>query len=292
MIMKRILYIVIAAITIGSFLFSCEPVEDRESLDAITLTPATTKFSVVQNPANDHEVAIKNEDPNVIPYWHYIDSKGNELGHSNKGDDKIILPFGGTYKIFYTAYTRGGAVEAPPVTVTVAENDEAYFSDERWGLLANRTEGKTWVLNMVKPLEFVDAKYINSTLSPAGWWPLLSEIPWANLENKDWGEITFDLKGGYNVSVTQTNPTLGSTEKTTKTGTFNFAFSDQSKNDRLIFNGGIEMLHPNDASYFSSSFSFTNVRLVELTETTLSFIAIRADGGYLSYHLIAKTNTL
>lgn len=286
--MKRTLYIIITAITIGSGLFSCEPVEDRESLDAITLTPASTKFSVTQNPANDHEVIVKNEDPTVIPYWHYIDSKGNELGHSNKGDDKIILPFGGSYKVFYTAYTRGGAVEAAPVSITVAENDEAYFSDVRWGRLTNGTEGKTWVLNMVKPLEFVDSNYINSTLSPAGWWPLLSEISWAGLENKNWGEITFDLNGGYNVSVTQTNPKLGSTEQTTKAATFNFTLTDESKNDRIVFNGGTEMLHPNEASYFSSSSSFANVKIVELTDTTLSFLAIRADGGYLVYHLIAK----
>lgn len=286
--MKRTLYIIIAAITIGSGLYSCEPVEDRESLDAVTLTPATTKFSITQNPANDHEVIVKNEDPSVIPYWHYIDSKGNELGHSNKGDDKIILPFGGSYKIYYTAYTRGGAVQADPVSVTVAKNDDAYFSDPRWGNLTNGIAGKTWVLDMIKPLEFVDSNYINSTLSPAGWWPVLTDISWAGLENKNWGEITFDLNGGYNVSVTQTNPKLGSTVQTTKKATFNFTLTTESRNDRIVFNGGTEMLHPNEASYFSSASSFANVKIVELTPTTLSFLAIRADGGYLVYHLIVK----
>jgi hypothetical protein len=286
--MKRTLYIIIAAITIGSGLYSCEPVEDRESLDAVTLTPATTKFSITQNPANDHEVIVKNEDPSVIPYWHYIDSKGNELGHSNKGDDKIILPFGGSYKIYYTAYTRGGAVQADPVSVTVAKNDDAYFSDPRWGNLTNGIAGKTWVLDMIKPLEFVDSNYINSTLSPAGWWPVLTDISWAGLENKNWGEITFDLNGGYNVSVTQTNPKLGSTVQTTKKATFNFTLTTESRNDRIVFNGGTEMLHPNEASYFSSASSFANVKIVELTPITLSFLAIRADGGYLVYHLIVK----
>ncbi|MFH6949687.1 hypothetical protein ACHRV6_14420 [Flavobacterium sp. FlaQc-51] len=286
--MKRTLYIIIAAITIGSGLYSCEPVEDRESLDAVTLTPATTKFSITQNPANDHEVIVKNEDPSVIPYWHYIDSKGNELGHSNKGDDKIILPFGGSYKIYYTAYTRGGAVQADPVSVTVAKNDDAYFSDPRWSNLTNGIAGKTWVLDMIKPLEFVDSNYINSTLSPAGWWPVLTDISWAGLENKNWGEITFDLNGGYNVSVTQTNPKLGSTVQTTKKATFNFTLTTESRNDRIVFNGGTEMLHPNEASYFSSASSFANVKIVELTPTTLSFLAIRADGGYLVYHLIVK----
>jgi hypothetical protein len=36
------------------------------------------------------------------------------------------------------------------------------------------------------------------------WWPGSSDISWSGIENKDWGEVTFDLNGGYNISVTQT----------------------------------------------------------------------------------------
>jgi hypothetical protein len=143
---------------------------------------------------------------------------------------------------------------------------------------------------MTAPLEFIGkpASYQNIAVSGHGWWPNLSDISWAGLENKDWGEVTFDLNGGYNVTVKQTDPTAGSTVQTTKTGTFNFSLTTGSTNDRIAFNGGVEMLHPSGASTFSSSFSFTNVQIVELTETTLAFIAIRADGDYLIYHLVVK----
>lgn len=289
--MKRILYIVIAAVTIGSLLFSCEPVEDRESLPAVSLTPETLKFSVQPTAANPNVIALKNEDPTVIPYWRYVDGNGNEIGHSNKNDDQVSFPFAGKYTVYYTAYTRGGSVDAAPVAIDVAQNDESQFADERWNLLTNGAAGKTWVLYMTAPLEFIGqpaTPYQNIAVSGHGWWPNLSDISWAGLEDKDWGEVTFDLDGGYNVSVTQTNPTLGSTVKTTKTGTFNFALTTGQTNDRIVFNGGTEMLHPNEASYFNSSFSFTNIQIVELTETTLAFIAIRADKDNLIYHLVVK----
>jgi hypothetical protein len=288
--MKRILYILIAAVTIGSLLFSCEAVEDRESLPAVTLTPSTLKFSVKPTAENPNVVVLKNEDPNVLPYWRYVDGDGNEIGHSNKSEDRLVFPFAGKYTVYYTAYARGGSVEAVPVSLDITQNDETQFGDERWGFLTNGAAGKTWVLDMEKPLEFIGkpTNYENIATSGHGWWPFLSEISWAGLENKNWGEVTFRLNGGFNVSVTQTNPTAGSTQQTTKTGTFNLNLTTGSKNDRIVFNGGVEMLHPSEASVFDSSFSFTNVQIVELTETTLAFIAIRADKDYLIYHLIVK----
>ncbi|WP_428230958.1 hypothetical protein [Flavobacterium sp.] len=288
--MKRILSIIIAAITIGSVLFSCEPLEDRDSLPAVTLTPSTLKFSIKPTAENPNVVALKNEDPSVIPYWKYVDGAGNEIGHSNKNEDQITFPFAGKYTVYFTAYARGGSVEAAPVTLDIAQNDESQFGDPRWNLLTNGEAGKTWVLDMEKPLEFIGqpATYENIATNGHGWWPNLSDISWAGLENKNWGEVTFRLNGGFNVSVTQTNPTAGSTQQTTKKGTFNLNLTTGSKNDRIVFNGGVEMLHPSEASYFKSSFSFTNIQIVELTETTLAFIAIRADGDYLIYHLIVK----
>lgn len=289
--MKRILYVVLAAITIGSMLFSCEPVEDRESLPAVTLTPSTLKFSVKPTAENPNVVVLKNEDPTVIPYWKYVDGNGNEIGHSNKSEEKIVFPFAGKYTVYYTGYVRGGSVDAAPVTVNIAQNDETQFADPRWNLLTNGATGKTWVLYMTAPLEFIGkpaTPYENIATSGHGWWPNLSDISWAGLENKDWGEVTFNLNGGYNVSVTQTNPTVGSAVKTTKTGTFNLNLTTGQKNDKIVFNGGTEMLHPNEASYFSPAFSFTNIQIVELTETTMAFIAIRADNDYLIYHLVVK----
>lgn len=268
---------------------SCSP--DTYSLDD-TRDKSDIAFNVTQdfvtNPGGNL-VKLKNLTPGIIPYWSYTDSKGIELGHSNLSETNISLPFAGTYNISFTIFEQGGSVTSTK-TITVAENDKSLFNDPRWNLLTNGETGKTWILDMEKPLEFLGKpeKYENIATSGHGWWPNLSDISWAGLENKDWGEVTFDLNGGYNVSVKQTDPTLGSTAQQTKTGTFNFGLTTGSTNDRIGFNGGTEMLHPSVPSYFSSAFSFTNVQIVELTETTLAFIAIRADGDYLIYHLVVK----
>lgn len=265
--MKRILYILIAAITIGSFLFSCEPVEDRESLDAITLTPDNTKFSVTQNPANDHEVILKNQDPNVIPYWKYVDSKGNELGHSNKGDDKVVFPFGGTYKIYYTAYTRGGAVDAvAPVSVTVAENDETYFRDPRWAMLTNGSTGKTWVLDMDSPIGWGGLDFPGATGDNWNWYPDYASNSWV-MPNKDWGEMRFDLAGGYNVTVKQTAQTTA--DQTTKTGLFAF----DMVNNKMTFLNGAELLYGGD--YYPDASNWASLKVIELTATSLRLSVLR-----------------
>jgi len=265
--MKRILYILIAAITVGSSLFSCEPAEDRESLDAITLTPANTKFSVTQNPANDHEVILKNEDPNVIPYWKYLDSKGNELGHSNKGDDKVVFPFGGTYKIYYTAYTRGGAVDAVvPVSVTVAKNDETYFSDPKWAMLTNGAAGKTWVLDMESPIGWGGLDFPGAKGDNWNWYPDYASNSWV-MPNKDWGEMRFDLSGGYNVTVKQTSQTTA--EQTTKAGLFAF----DMVNNKMSFLNGPELLYGGD--YYPDASNWSSLKVIELTATSLRLSVLR-----------------
>ncbi|REG96425.1 hypothetical protein [Flavobacterium aquicola] len=268
---------------------SCSP--DTYSLDD-TIDKSDISFDVTQdfvtNPGGN-VIKLKNLTPDIIPYWSYTDSKGNEIGHSNLSETTISLPFAGTYNVSLTVFGQGGSVTSTKV-ITVEKNDTSLFNDPRWNLLTNGVNGKTWVLYMTAPLEFIGkpASYENIETNGHGWWPILSDISWAGLENKDWGEVTFDLDGGYNVSVKQTDPTIGSTVQQTKTGTFNLSLTEGSKNDRIGFNGGTEMLHPNEASYFSTSFSFTNVQIVELTETTLAIIAIRADKDYMIYHYVVK----
>ncbi|WP_348823727.1 hypothetical protein [Flavobacterium aestuarii] len=291
--MKRILYILISAITLGS-LFSCEPVEDRDSLPAITLTPETLKFSVVQNPSKNNEVKLTNLDSSVIPYWSCSDSNG-ELAHYNTDEQTVFFPFAGNYTVNFTAFTRGGAVYAKPVNVKVDHNDSSYFSDPKWNLLTNGTAGKTWIINFVteSPFAFVPAEYVNTTVGGGSWsWfpGSVNDVSWSGIEVKDWGEVTFDLNGGYNVSVTQTSLTTGSHEQTTTKGTYTFQRTDDFTNDRLMLNGGIQMLHTN--AYYNetmSGFSFSDVRLLELTATSLRYAIIRNDGVQVVMNLVPKT---
>lgn len=266
MIMKRILYIVLAAVTIGSMLFSCEPVEDRDSLPAVTLTPSTLKFSVTQNPANTNEVILTNPDPSIIPYWKYVDSNGNELGHSNKSSDKIALPFAGKYTVYYTAYTRGGSVDAAPVEVTVTKNDEEYFSNPKWSMLTNGVTGKNWVLDMTDPVGWAGLDYPATSGDNWNWFPDYASNSWV-MPNKNWGEMHFDLNGGYNTSVTQT--ALASAQQTTKSGTYNFDIA----NNKLTFNGGVEMLYGGD--YYGDVSNWYSVKVVELSATSLRLAVIR-----------------
>lgn len=264
--MKRILYIIVAAVTIGLTLFSCEPVEDRDSLPAVTLTPSTLKFSITQNPSNTNEVILNNPDPTIIPYWKYVDSNGNELGHSNKSDDKIVFPFAGKYTVYYTAYTRGGSVDAAPVEVTVTKNDEEYFSDPRWNMLTNGVAGKTWELNMADPVGWAGLDYPAASGDNWNWFPDYASNSWV-MPNKNWGEMHFDLNGGYNTSVTQT--ALASAQQTTKSGTYNFDIA----NNKLIFNGGVEMLYGGD--YYGDVSNWYSVKVVELSATSLRLAVIR-----------------
>ncbi|KRB54065.1 hypothetical protein [Flavobacterium sp. Root186] len=264
--MKRILYIVLAAVTIGSMLFSCEPVEDRDSLPAVTLTPSTLKFSVTQNPTNTNEVILTNPDPSIIPYWKYVDSNGNELGHSNKSSDKIALPFAGKYTVYYTAFTRGGSVDAAPVEVTVTENDEEYFSNPKWDMLTNGVTGKNWVLDMIDPVGWAGLDYPAASGDNWNWFPDYASNSWV-MPNKNWGEMHFDLNGGYNTSVTQT--ALASAQQTTKSGTYNFDIA----NNKLTFNGGVEMLYGGD--YYGDVSNWYSLKVVELSATSLRLAVIR-----------------
>ncbi|MFV5697237.1 hypothetical protein ACM55H_02605 [Flavobacterium sp. ZT3R17] len=288
--MKNIFLTLIAIIAVGS-LFSCEPVEDRNSLPAMTLKSSDLNYTAV---ANGNTIELKNLTPDIIPYWSYVDSKGNELGHSNLNELTIAMPFAGTYTINFSAYTKGGSV-TDTKTVTILKNDQTLFSDPRWAMLTNGVAGKTWVFNMVteSPFAFVGGGYINKTVEGDwAWYPgSINDVSWSGIENKDWGEVTFDLNGGYNVKVKQTSLTTGSTVKTTQSGTYNFSLTNGSTNDRIILNGGIEILHLN--AYYNetlSGFSFSNVRLIELTASSLRYAAIRNDGVQVVMNLIPKTS--
>lgn len=266
--MKRILYIILAAVTISSFLFSCEATEDRESLPAVTLTPETLKFSITKDATNQNLINLKSDDPTVIAFWKYVDASGNELGHSNKSNDQVILPFAGKYTIYYTAYTRGGSVEAAPVVVDIAENDESYFRDPKWDMLTNGVDGKTWVLDFTDPVGWagLDYPYNEKGSDYWSWLPDYASNSWV-MANKNWGEMYFDLNGNYNASVTQT--AIANNNQTTKKGTYSFDIA----NNKLVFNGGVQMLYGGD--YYGDCSNWISVKVVELTATSLRLAVIR-----------------
>jgi hypothetical protein len=200
MIMKQMMTrMVMGAMALG-LLFACEAEEDRDSLPPTGLSPAAINISVVQDAANPNSVTMTSLMDDVIPYWSYTDAQGNELGHSNQKVVTTTFPFAGTYKVLFTAYTRGGAVAAESRDVVVSQNNEAYFSAPEWDMLTNGVNGKTWILDMDSPLGYANLAYPSNNES---WFPEYASNTWL-MENKNWGEMTFNLNGGYNVSVVQT----------------------------------------------------------------------------------------
>jgi len=247
-------------------LTGCESQDD--SLPTVNLEATDLNFSVTQDPQRDNDLTMSSSDESVIPYWSYTDSNGNELGHSNQAGFNVTLPFAGTYLVNYTAYTQGGAVEAAPVEVTVSKNDEEFFSAEEWRLLTGGVAGKTWVLDMNSPIGWAgldfprgpeDGDYWN-------WYPDYAGNEWV-MPSKDWGEMTFNLDGGYNVSVTQT--ALNSDEQKTTSGSFGYTIDEHTIN----FNGGVELLYGGD--YYPDVANWKTVKVLELSEESMRLSVIR-----------------
>jgi len=230
--MKNIKYILIALF--GLMLTSCQ---EEYSFPNVDLQGDQLNFTVTQTAGNDNEVILQSMEPDYISYWSYADANGNQIGTSNEDSLSIILPFAGSYQVFYTAYTKGGAVEAAPVSVEVSSNDEEYFSEAEWDILTNGVDGKTWVLDMASPIGWagLDYPYNESGADYWNWFPDYAGNEWV-MKNKDWGEMTFNLDGGYNVEVTQT--ALNASEKTTSAGSFNYNINDH----KIRFNGGVQLL--------------------------------------------------
>lgn len=265
--MKNFIKTITACAAIG-LLFSCEAEEDRNSLPAVTLDPSDINITVTQDPDNENIVTMTNNTPDVIPYWSYKNESGDELGRSNKNEVTVTLPFAGTYSIYFTAFTRGGGVEAAPVLITIVENDEEYFSDAEWGYLTNGVEGKTWELDMADPIGWAGFDYPQNPdgLDYWNWFPDYAGNSWV-MEDKDWGEMTFNLDGGYNVSVTQT--ALEGSDQTTTTGSFSFDI----ENNTIRFNSGVEMLYGGD--YYPDASDWSTLKVVELSENSMRLSVVR-----------------
>ena len=262
--MKNVVKLLFAFVAAGS-LFSCEPQEDRDSLPAVSLKPSDISINVA---ATGNVVTMTNATEDVIPYWNYIDANGNDLGHSNQNQNQVTFPFAGKYTVYFTAFTRGGRVDATPVEVNIAENDETYFSAPEWGFLTNGVEGKTWILDMANPIGWAGLDYPYNALGADywNWFPDYAGNEWV-MPNKNWGEMTFDLNGGYNTTVTQT--ALATDDQTNKKGTYSYDVAGHT----LLFNGGVETLYGGD--YHPDASNWTKVNVVEITENSLRLSVVR-----------------
>lgn len=241
---------------------SCTPEEDRNTLGE-NLDASELEFSITQVEGEEYKIVVENNTPETVAYWDY------RLGTSNKNTDTINLRFAGEHEVTFTAFTAGGSVSAEPVTVMVPEEDPEAFTDPKWELLTGGVEGKTWILDMNSPIGWAGTEYPEN---PDGdywsWFPPWSDISsWAPFEVKDWGEMTFDLNGGPNVTVTQT--AFEGTDQTTSVGYFDLNL----ESDRIRFVGDPELLYGGD--FYPDASNWRNIKIIELQANSMRLAVLR-----------------
>ncbi|MBC9796391.1 hypothetical protein IBL28_10450 [Sinomicrobium sp. FJxs] len=238
---------------------SCTPEEDRTGLgdrpDASALD-----FSVTQIEGEAYKVIVENNTPETLAYWDY------RLGTSNKNKDTINLRFAGEHQVTFTAFAGGGSVSAEPVPITVPYEDPEAFADPQWEMITGGVEGKTWVLDMESPMGWAGLDYPDPDGDNWAWFPDYAGNEWV-MENKNWGEMTFDLNGAPNITVTQTE--LEGSTQTTESAWFSFDPDNRS----LRFLGDVELLYGGD--YYPDVSNWQNIKVIEVSENSMRLGVLR-----------------
>jgi len=196
-------YTILSILACMFVLAACTP--DNYELGGF-IAPSDIKFSITQNTAKNNIIYLENQTPGVQLYWDY------GLGYTNKQKDTILIPFAGNHTVTITAICNGKHVSTTQ-QVTVPQRDDEYFAHPFWDLLTNGETGKTWTW---------DDSYWMSVGMTANGHPGPDQLWWgagvSTLENWGWnGNMTFDIAGGPNYSVT--------CPRLTATSTFNVVFA-------------------------------------------------------------------
>jgi hypothetical protein len=172
--------------------------EDQETLSGPTLSQADIKYTVTQEQGHDNIVMLNSlTKGSYIPFWQYSG------GFSKSLSDTINLPFAGDYIIKYSVYTSGGPLN-DSTKITVSENDPQYFHNPSWNLLTNAQDGKTWVWATDRPTGICYGNGSGGATAPE-WWQ--NGIAYLTDQGVAADEMTFDLKGSKNYSITHAGVT-------------------------------------------------------------------------------------
>lgn len=242
----------------GFGLFSCNPSEKTVSMPA-AISPSALSFKVTQNSDKDNVVYLESETAQAIPFWDF------GSGTSTKKLDTIIFPFSGDYTIHYSVSSEGGFVPGDSITVHVSNTDLDYLTDPSWAYIAGES-GKTWVLDMSKPIGWYGLDYAkhNGSAEDWSWQPDYAGNEWV-MPDRDYGSMHFDLNNGKNYSLTMID------EKgiaTTKTGKFDLSPAEFKM--KLI---GAELLYGGD--YHSQASNWNNIELLDLSPTSITLGVLR-----------------
>jgi len=227
--------------------------------------------------AGGNTVYLINHTDGIEPVWDF------GTGISMRRIDTIHYAFVGDYKIARSAVTGGGLVYLDTVTIHVTKDNLNYVTDSLWlNLSGGPGKEKTWVWDINKngvstvfdgPLFFSgsDNGWHNDCTKTGGdcwaWWPKYDDIKsWIGIDPADYGTMTFSLKGGPYVTVVHnTLPARG-----TESGSY---YLDKDK--KLLTLAKATPLH--SAALDNCAVSWSDLKLIELTETKLQIGYIRTD---------------
>lgn len=247
------------AVTLVLLVASCSPSQDKANLPE-PLSRDALKFSVTQKSGEDNVVYLQSQTNGVIPYWDF------GSGTSIQVNDTVIFPFSGDYVIHYDASTAGGFVEGDSVTVHVTTTNLSYLTDPSWAYLTGGQNGKTWVLDMARPIGWYGYDYLknNGSADDWSWHPDYAGNEWV-MPDRYYGEMTFDLNNGKNYHRTYIDD-QGNTENCSGKFDLNIA----SHTIKLI---GCELLYGGD--YHGQVTNWSNVTVLALSDTSMTLAVSR-----------------
>lgn len=256
--MKNKLILLLTVVFI--FVVSCSPSEEKASLPQ-PIAKTALDFKVSQKDGKDNVVYLHSLTSGVIPYWNF------GSGISRRVNDTVIFPFSGDYAIHYGVSSGGGFVEGDSVTIHVTTTDLSYLTDSSWAYLTNGQMGKTWVLDMSKPIGWYGYDYLkhNGSADDWSWHPDYKGNEWV-MPDRDYGEMTFNLDNGKNYKRVYIDDN-GNRE--TCTGKF-----DMNITDHTITLVGCEMLF--GGNYHSQVSDWSSLVILALTDSSMT-LAVNRD---------------
>lgn len=228
------------------------------------------------------------------PLWNH------PQGRSQEQKVTLKMPFAGTYDVQFGVQTRGGVVYGDTVTFNVENMYAEFISDPLWTLISGGAgKEKTWYLDLdanavsryyMGPLYFygTNDSWLSVTDKVAvggdswNWCPDYKGNSWL-MGAADFGSMTFDLKGGANVTVN--HKTIAS--RGTQTGKY---MLDVDNHTLKMQGAGI--LH--DSGRDGVVINWGDIKILSLTENTMQLGVLRdpalsGEGAcLLVYNFISK----
>lgn len=245
--------------TIFLFLFSsCNP-SQKEAVLPAPINSSALQFKVSQKSDKDNIVYLQSLTAQAIPFWNY------GSGTSTNVYDTVIFPFSGDYTIQYGVSSKGGYVEGDSAVVHVTQTDLSFLTDPNWAYIAGET-GKTWVLDMARPVGWYGLDYPKRNKSSEDWsyHPDYAGNEWV-MPNRDYGSMRFDLNNGKNYARTYIDDQ--GVAKTTK-GQFNL---DPAQHSLKLT--GAELLY--GGVYYAQASNWHNITLLDMSATSITLGVLR-----------------